>query len=81
MNLSAINSFNKKFDQLIMKNRIEAAKLEPEPTFGNTINEIKYKHLKIITSIDINVLAITSNKPSLSSEHLKSDLMPWTLLQ
>ena len=55
-------------------------KIEPEPTFEKSINEIKANHLKSIASIDMNVSAITSNKPSLSSEHLKSNLMLCMLL-
>ena len=51
------------------------------PVFGKTINEIKSNHLKCITSIDMKVSDITSNKPSSSSEHLKSNLIPWILLQ
>ena len=81
MNLSAITSFGGNFEQLSMNSRIEVAKFEPEPTFEKTINGIKYNHLNIITSIDMNVSAITSNKPSSSYEHLKSDLMPCKLLQ
>ena len=42
-----------------MNSRIEVEKFEPEPTFENTINEIKDDHLKSITSIDMNVSAIT----------------------
>ena len=81
MNISYITSFDDNFKQLSMNNIIEAEKFEPEPTFENTINEIKFNHLKVITSIDMNVSAITSNKPSSSSEHLKSDLIPCILLQ
>ena len=64
-----------------MKNSFEAEKIEPKQTFEKTINGIKANHLKSITSIDINVSAITSNKTSLSSEHLKPDIMPWILLK
>ena len=64
-----------------MNNSFEAAKFEPEPTFEKTINDIKSNHLKSITSIDMNISAITSNKTSSSSEHLKSDIMTWILLQ
>ena len=70
INLSYITSFDGNFDQLSMNNRIEAAKFEPGPTFENTINEIKANHLKIITSVDMNVSSITSNKPHLSSKHI-----------
>ena len=80
-NPSDITSFDENFDPLFINNSFEAAKFKPEPTFGNTINEIKANHLKSITSIDMNVSAITSNKPSLSYEHIKSNLMPWILLQ
>ena len=64
-----------------MNRRIEVEKFEPEPTVEKTINEIKYNHLKSIFSIDTNVSAITSNKPSLSYEHIKFYLMLWILLQ
>ena len=43
-----------------MNNRIEAEKFEPETTFEKTINDIKDNHLKSITSIAMNLLAITS---------------------
>ena len=56
-------SFDKNFDHLSMNNRFEAAKFEPDPTFEKTINEIKSNHLKSITSVDINISSITSNKP------------------
>ena len=64
-----------------MNSIIEAAKFEPEPTFEKNINEIKYNHLKSITSIVTNLSAIPFNKPYSFSEHLNSDLMPWILLQ
>ena len=80
-NPSAIKFFEENFDPLCIKNIFEVEKFEPEPTFENTINEIKANHSKSITSIDMNVSPITYNKPSLSSEHLKSNLMPWILLQ
>ena len=80
MNLLAVNLFDKNTEQLNVKSRIEVAKFEPEPTFENTINDIKANYLKSITSITINVPDITSNKPSSSSEHIKSYLVPWILL-
>ena len=46
MNLSAITPFDDNF--------------EPEPTFENTINQIKYNHLKIIASSAKNLSDITS---------------------
>ena len=69
------------FDQLSINSRTEAAKFKPEPTFENTINDIKENNLKSITSIAMNPLAITSKKPSSSSENLKSNIMSWILLQ
>ena len=80
MNLLAISSFDKGYEQLSMNRRIEVSKFESEPTFGKTMNENKANHFKIITSIDMNVSAITSNKPSLSYEYIESDLIPWILL-
>ena len=80
-NPSAIKLFDENFDPLYINNIFESAKFEPEPTFGNTINEIKANNLKNITSIDMNISAITSNKTSLSYEHLEYDLMPWILPQ
>ena len=59
-----------------MNNSFEAEKFEPGPTFENTLNEIKDIHFKSIASIDMNVSYITSNKPSLSSEYIKSNIMP-----
>ena len=81
MNLSAITLFGDNLEQLSMNSIIEVAKFKPEPTFEKTNNEIKYNHLKHITSIDMNVSSITSNKHFLSSEHLKSDLMPCIFLE
>ena len=80
-NQSSMTSFDANFYPLFINNSFEAAKFELEPTFRKTINEIKADHLKGIASIEMNVSAITSNKPSLSSEHLKSDLMPCVLLK
>ena len=80
MNLSAIKSFDKSFDPLSMNSKFETGKFEPETTFEKTINETKANIWKSITSIEINLSAITSNKKSASSEHLKSDLMSWILL-
>ena len=81
MNLSAITLFDKNLEQLSTNSRIEVAKFKTEPTFEKTNNEVKDNHLKNITSIDMNISSITSNKHSLSYEHLKSDIMPWILLQ
>ena len=80
MNISAISSFDNNFEQLIKKSIIVVENFEPEPKLENTSNNIKTNHLKSITSIDMNLSAITSNKPSLSSENLRSDLMPFILL-
>ena len=55
MNVSATTSFDNKFEQLSMNIISEESKFEPEPTFENTINDIKDNNLKSITSIDINV--------------------------
>ena len=43
-----------------MKNGFEAAKFEPGPTFEETINDIKFIHIKRITSAAMNLSAITS---------------------
>ena len=64
------------FYQISINNSFEVEKLEPEPTFEKTINEIKANHSKSIISIDMNL-----NKHSSYSEHLNSDLMPWIILQ
>ena len=37
--------------------------------------------MKSITSIAMSISTITSNKISSSSEHLKTDIVPWILLQ
>ena len=58
MNISAINFFNVNTEQLNANSRIEVAKFEPEPTFENTINNIKANHLKSITSIAMNLSVI-----------------------
>ena len=52
-------SFNENFKQLSMNSNIEVEKFEPGTTFERTINEIKYNHLKIISSATINISAIT----------------------
>ena len=78
-NTSAITYFDNNSDPIYINNSFEAEKIEQEPTFENTINEIKYNHLKSITSIGMNVSSITSNKLSSSYEHIKYDLMPWVL--
>ena len=62
MNVPDITSFEENFQQLSMNSRIEVAKFEPEPTFENTINEIKANDLKGITSLDMILSDITSNK-------------------
>ena len=41
-------------------NSIILAKLKPEPTFENTINDIKDNHHKIVSSSAMNLSAITS---------------------
>ena len=74
-------SFDKHFEQISVHSRIEATKFEPETTFENNIDEIKADNVKIITSLYINLSAIASKKPSLSYEHLNTDLMPWIVLQ
>ena len=54
-NISVITSFDENFEQLSMNIIMKIAKFEPEPTFENTINEIRANHLKNITSIGTNV--------------------------
>ena len=63
-NPSTIASFDKNFYPIFINKSFKAAELEPEPTFENTINEIKANHLEIITSIDMNVSDTTSRKSS-----------------
>ena len=43
-----------------MKNSFEAEKFEPDPTFENTINDIKDIHMKSITYAATNPSDITS---------------------
>ena len=43
-----------------MNNKFEAAKFETEPIFENTINQIKYDHMKSIAYATTNISAITS---------------------
>ena len=45
---------------LCTNNSFEAENFEQEPTFENTINQIKYNHLKSTTSAARNSLDITS---------------------
>ena len=47
MNLSAITLFDENSKHISMNIRIEVAKLEPEPTFEMTINDIKANNLKV----------------------------------
>ena len=70
-------SFEERFDQISMNIIIKAEKYEPKTTFENNIDEIKYYHMKIITSVYIHISAITSNKPFLSSEHINAYSMTW----
>ena len=50
-NTSAITSFDEDFYRLCMNSSFEAAKFEPEPTFEKNINDIKYNHSKVSTSL------------------------------
>ena len=47
---------------------IEAVKSEPEATFEMKLDQLKADHMKTIGSLDMEVLAIESNKPSSSFE-------------
>ena len=67
-------SFDDNFYQLSMNNRIKAAKFEPEPTFENTINDIKDNHLKIIASATINISAITLFEDNLKQLSMNSSI-------
>ena len=60
INPSDITYFDETFDPICIKNIFESAKFEPEPTFENTINEIKDNHIKSITSAAMNISAITN---------------------
>ena len=60
MNLSDITFLKDNFEQLSMISIIEASKFEPEPTFENTINDIKDNHLKSINSTSFTLSDITS---------------------
>ena len=42
-----------------MNRRIEVEKFAPGPTFENTINEIKYYHLKVIAYTTMNISSFT----------------------
>ena len=53
-------SFDNNFKQISKNIRIEVAKLEPEPTFESTSNEIKDNHMKNIASAAMTISAITS---------------------
>ena len=80
MSLSAINLFDNNLEPFSTNNGFEAATFEPKPTIEKTINGIKCNLLEIITFIDMNVSAITSNTPYSSYEHIKYDIIPWILL-
>ena len=64
-----------------MNSIIEVAKFKPEPIFEKTTNEIKDNNFKSITSVDMNLSSITSNKPSSYYEHQNTYIMPWILLK
>ena len=64
-----------------MNSSIEVTKFEPETTFENSIDEIKADRVKIITSLDVNKIFITSNKSYFSSEHINDHLMTWIVPQ
>ena len=59
-----------------MSSIIEATKFEPETTFENNIDDIKFDHVKIIISLEINLSDTTGKKPSLYYEHISNNLMP-----
>ena len=53
-------SFDNNSEQISVNSRIEATKFEPEKSFEDNIDVIKADHVKIITSLDMNLLVITS---------------------
>ena len=55
-----VTCFDKNLDQISMNNRFEVEKFEPDPSFENTIIEIKDNHLKSIASAAMNPSAMTS---------------------
>ena len=59
----------------------EAEKFEPENKFKKNVDEIKADHMKSITSLDMNLSAITSKKSPLSYENNNANLMTIILLQ
>ena len=61
-------SFDNNFDPLSTNNIFESEKLKPDPT----IIEIKYDHLKIITSAAMNPSAITLFDENLEQLSMKS---------
>ena len=73
--------FKYQFKHINMKSIFKVEKFKPETTFEKKINEIKADHMKIITSLDMDLSAITLNKPSSSSEDLNAYLMPWIILK
>ena len=74
-------SFDNSFEQIRIYSSFEATQFEPETIFENNIGDIKADYVKSITFLDTNLSAITSNKTSLSSEHLNADLMPGVILK
>ena len=74
-------SFENNFEQINVNSIIEAKQFEPETAFERNIDKIKYDHVKIITSHEMNLLDITSNKPYLCFEHLNDYIMAWVVLQ
>ena len=63
-----------------VKRKIESEKFKPETKIEKNIDDIKYYHMKNINSLDMTISAITLNKPYLSSDQPKADLVTWPLL-
>ena len=64
-----------------MNSIAKVGKIESETTYGKNIDEIKYDHMKIITSIEMNLPTKNSNKLYSYSEHINAGLITYILLQ
>ena len=74
-------SVEEQYEQIIMNSIAKVGKIESETTYGKNIDEIKYDHMKIITSIEMNLPTKNSNKLYSYSEHINAGLITYILLQ
>ena len=74
-------SFEEYFEQIGTNRESKEEKFEPKTKFEKNIDEIKADHMKIITSIDMNISAIVSKKTYYFYKHLNTNIMPRIILK